>query len=73
MNTRYLRYIDLQAAGVVNNRATLSRWIKNHGFPKGLLLGPNTRAWKEDEVEAWLQSRPVTTDPICSGLAGESA
>jgi predicted DNA-binding transcriptional regulator AlpA len=73
MNTRYIRFKDLQAAGVVNNRVTLSRWIQKHGFPAGVLIGPNTRAWPEQEVEAWLKSRPVTTDPVCSNPTGGSA
>ena len=53
----YYRFKDLQAAGIVSNRMTLSRWIKHCGFPPGVLLGPNTRAWPADEVEAWLKQR----------------
>ena len=59
MKIRYLRFKDLQTAGIVNNRATLYRWIKQAGCPKGVLLGPNTRAWTEDEIEQWLKSRPT--------------
>ena len=55
---RYYRFSDLKAAGIVRNRMTLSRWIKLHGFPAGVLLGPNTRAWRADEVEQWLAGRP---------------
>ena len=51
MKIRYLRFKDLQTTGIVNNRVTLSRWIKQAGFPRGVLLGPNTRAWTEDEIE----------------------
>ena len=54
---KFLRYSDLQAAGIVLNRMTLSRWIRHYGFPPGILLGPNTRAWPADEVEAWIESR----------------
>ena len=56
----YYRFKDLKAAGIVNNRMTLSRWIKYHGFPPGVLLGPNTRAWPADDVEAWLAQRRTT-------------
>ncbi len=28
-----LRYRDLKARGIVNNRPTLSNWIRNEGFP----------------------------------------
>jgi predicted DNA-binding transcriptional regulator AlpA len=68
MKTLYLRYNDLAAKGVVNNRPTLYRWIKRYGFPKGQLLGPNTRAWRIDEVEEWLRSRPVAIGQSGLGL-----
>lgn len=51
------RFKDLQAAGIVKNRMTLSRWIRFHGFPSGFLLGPNSRAWPADQVERWLAER----------------
>ena len=54
-----LRYRDLAALGVVNNRVTLANWIRDRGFPPGQLTGPNSRTWGEDEVEAWLDARPV--------------
>jgi predicted DNA-binding transcriptional regulator AlpA len=59
---KYLRYPDLVEAGIVANRVTLHRMIKS-GFPPGRLLGPNTRAWTETEVEAWLASRPIVRAP----------
>ena len=31
--TPLLRYSDLKARKIVNNRATLANWIKNYGFP----------------------------------------
>jgi hypothetical protein len=54
-----LRYADLRALGVVNNRVTLNNWIRDLGFPRGQLTGPNSRTWGEDEVQAWLNSRPT--------------
>jgi len=53
----YWRYPDLVERRIVNNRTTLYRWIKDFGFPPGILLGPNTRAWPAHEVEAWLRER----------------
>jgi predicted DNA-binding transcriptional regulator AlpA len=55
----YLRFRDLQAAGIVNNRASLQYRIQNFGFPRGRLIGPNTRAWTRSEVEAWIAARPT--------------
>lgn len=65
-----LRFNDLKARGIVRNHPTLSRWIKEEGFPPGRLLGPNTRAWRESEVEAWLDSRPSEPSPAAIKRAG---
>jgi predicted DNA-binding transcriptional regulator AlpA len=61
--TLLLRFSDLKARGVVRNWVTLRNWIESQGFPPGRKLGPNTRAWTADEVEAWLAIRPRA----CSG------
>ena len=39
-------------------RTTLWRWIREGRFPKPVRLGANCVAWRSDEVEAWLASRP---------------
>lgn len=57
--TTYVRFEELRRRGIVPNRVTLGNWIRECGFPPGQLLGPNTRAWREDEVEIWLASRPT--------------
>jgi len=57
MTVKYLRYADLVERQIVNNRTTLSRWIRDYDFPAGVLLGPNSRAWRSDRVEAWLEAR----------------
>ena len=54
---KLLRFSDLKANGIVRNRATLSRWIRNIGFPPGVMIGMNTRVWTEAEIEAWLAER----------------
>jgi predicted DNA-binding transcriptional regulator AlpA len=60
---RRLRYSDLLALGVVNNRVTLQNWINKRGFPAGQLTGPNSRTWGEVEVQSWLDSRPTARKP----------
>jgi len=57
MVCRVIRFSDLKEKGVVNNRATLSRWIKQSGFPPGFLIGPNSRCWYEQEIDDWLSHR----------------
>jgi len=54
---RYLRFRDLQRRGVVQTRQTLHTWIKHYGFPAGYKIAPNSRVWREDEVEAWIAER----------------
>ena len=54
---KYLRFSDLVDRGIVTNRVTLSRWVKLHNFPAGILLGPNTRAWDEKSISDWLATR----------------
>jgi predicted DNA-binding transcriptional regulator AlpA len=60
----YLRYPDLVAANIVTSWMGVSRLIDTEGFPPGVLLSANTRAWRRDEVEAWLASRPSGKKPI---------
>jgi len=66
-----IRFTVLRQRGVVNNWPQLGRLIRDHGFPPGILIGPNTRAWREDEVEAWLDSRPTATKPDPRTIAEE--
>jgi predicted DNA-binding transcriptional regulator AlpA len=66
MLLRRLRCRDLVALGIVTNRVTLGNWIRDRGFPPGQLTGPNSRTWTEDEVQAWLDSRPSAPKPAPS-------
>jgi len=54
-----LRFKQLQQRNIVKNRPQLKRLQEKHGFPKGKLVSPNIRAWTEDEVYEWYQSRPA--------------
>jgi hypothetical protein len=67
--TNKLRFRDLQNRQIVDSWAQLRNLIEKYGFPPGHMLGPNTRAWdEEDEIEPWLQSRP-TAGPEPRGAA----
>jgi predicted DNA-binding transcriptional regulator AlpA len=65
---KFLRFADLKAAGIVASWPMLRRRIERDGFPPGRMLGPNTRAWSEAEIDAWLRSRP-TAGPAPRGVA----
>ena len=42
----WLRFNDLKRQNIINNHVTLKRWIDQEDFPAGIMLGPNTRAWR---------------------------
>ena len=54
----YVRYRDLVEANIVTNWPQLLRLIEIEGFPRGICLSPNARAWEIGEVRDWLASRP---------------
>ena len=56
--TKLLRFSDLKERGIVTNWVTLQRWVRECDFPPGRMLGANSRAWTEQEVEDWIASRP---------------
>ena len=39
-------------------KSTLWRWVREGRFPKPVRLGANCVAWRSDEVEQWLATRP---------------
>jgi hypothetical protein len=57
--SKFLRFNDLRERGIVANRVTLGAWIASEGFPTGILAGPNTRLWPEEQINEWLASRPT--------------
>ncbi len=63
-----LRFRDLKDRRIVSNHVTLGRWIAKEGFPPGFMLGPNTRVWREDDIDAWLDCRP-TENTLLRGAA----
>jgi predicted DNA-binding transcriptional regulator AlpA len=55
--TKYLRFHDLVALGILTNRMTLKRWIDDQGFPRPIKLGHSTAVYPADAVEAWIAQR----------------
>ena len=55
--TTLLSYDDLVERGIVRNRTTLYRWIKDGKFPCGFMLSDNARRWTEDEVEEFVEAK----------------
>ena len=50
----------LELFGISN--ATLYQWIAAGRFPKGIPIGPNTRIWTEDEIDAVVLERTRERD-----------
>jgi predicted DNA-binding transcriptional regulator AlpA len=63
MTTCFVRFRDLKGRGLADSYAQLDNLIRKYGFPIGRLLGPNTRVWSEDEIDAWLANRPTASPP----------
>jgi predicted DNA-binding transcriptional regulator AlpA len=55
----FVRFKELRRAGIVGSWTQLFRMIDDDGFPAGVLLSPNVRAWRLDHVERWLATRPT--------------
>ena len=37
---------------------TLWKWMRSGRFPRALRIGEQKLAWREDEIRAWIDSRP---------------
>jgi predicted DNA-binding transcriptional regulator AlpA len=59
-----LRFKDLQRLNVAKSWPQLRYMQKHYGFPAGILLGANTRAWSAHEVKEWLEVRPTKSSLI---------
>jgi predicted DNA-binding transcriptional regulator AlpA len=59
MSKGWLRFRDLKARGFVQSWAQLRRLTELYSFPPGRMISPNTRAWTEEEIDAYYRSCPV--------------
>jgi predicted DNA-binding transcriptional regulator AlpA len=59
-----LRFKDLQRLNVAKSWPQLRHMQKRYGFPAGILLGSNTRAWHAQKVKEWLEARPTESSLI---------
>ncbi len=58
---RILRGYNRLEERIGKSRVQVWRDIKAGKFPPPLELGPNSVGWYEDEIDAWLASRPRRT------------
>jgi predicted DNA-binding transcriptional regulator AlpA len=52
-----LRYEDLKQFGITWSRVHLDRLQKDGLFPRKVKLAPNTAAYVESEILAWIEAR----------------
>jgi prophage regulatory protein len=61
---RYLRVRELATTPATGKKprvagrypvgpATIWRWVKEGRFPKPVILGPQTTAWRVEDLDAW--------------------
>jgi hypothetical protein len=60
----YVRFSDLHDAGIVANWTILQRLIAEEGFPTGVMLSRNVRAWEISSIQRWLSERPTALKTI---------
>ena len=58
----FLRYEDLKSLGIPFSRVHIDRLQKAGHFPKKIKLGPNTAAYLEAEITAWIAARVAARD-----------
>ncbi len=54
-----LRFADLKARHIINSWPSVRKYVDDYGFPPGRKISPQTRVWTDEEVAAWLTSRPI--------------
>lgn len=53
---RFLRLPDVeQIVGI--KRSTIYRQVAAEAFPKPIRLGPNTVAWRESDIQSWMDGK----------------
>jgi len=65
LGRRFLRYAELEALGIVDNRASLKLWMDAGAFPRGIKIpGPygKTLVWHAVEVARLIARRAAERD-----------
>jgi len=60
----FVRFSDIKAANIATSWEQLYRLIDKEGFPPGVMLSPNIRAWPIADVRSWLKHRPSERKPV---------
>jgi hypothetical protein len=66
------RLKHLQENNIADSYTQAKELEEKEGFPRGMMLGPNTRAWFVSEVNAWLKNRPTGPSSLIMERAAKS-
>ena len=70
--TNYIRFKRLHLEYVPVTRGTIWNWVHTGAFPSPIQLNPNVTGspivWSEDEIIAWLETRPRGFGPLLPSL-----
>ena len=59
MLPQFVRFKALKEANIVQSWPALKDLIDHEGLPCGRKLSPQIRVWTIDEVNAWIETRPL--------------
>ena len=60
MGDRLLRRREVEELSGIR-RSTIYRKMKDGDFPRPVRVGPSAVRWRESDIVAWVESRPVAT------------
>lgn len=53
----YLSWPEVKRITGNKSRTTITRWMREGYFPRNYKIGLNSVAWKESEIQAWVESK----------------
>ena len=56
-STKLIRMHELKSMLGNIDRRTIDRWEQKGEFPKRIKMGTKTKAWRLNEIEAWINAR----------------
>ncbi|MCY3840534.1 MAG: AlpA family phage regulatory protein [Gammaproteobacteria bacterium] len=67
-----LRLVDLQEYLKLSKTAIYALAERDPSFPRRIVLGPRSVAWRRAEIDAWLANRPVAVKGACDPGRGKA-
>ena len=60
-----LKFLRLPEVVETTGKSPTSIWRaeKEGKFPRRRRIGPNAVGWRSDEIQAWIEGRPLADDP----------